>query len=155
MDLDKEYGKALPPSKIKPWEENEEGGVVSNPTTQIFDSSDSSKGGLDLSMDMKMYIWVVDKAGCLRVGEECVVGVDLHSGQEKKLGHPTLVKGEPARIAGEITWFENEKKWKVNDISGRYTKNRNRSRAHLDHVVQLFIRAGIQAEIDRVVYSNA
>ena len=45
-----------------------------------------------------------------------------HPASEKKLGHPTLVKGGPARIAGELAIEEisGRFRWMINCSSGRY-----------------------------------
>ncbi|PWE31159.1 hypothetical protein DDZ14_14140 [Maritimibacter sp. 55A14] len=48
----------------------------------------------------------------------------VHPAEEKKLGHPTLLMGGPARTAGELFLDEvdGELLWFVNVSSGRYCR---------------------------------
>lgn len=69
----------------------------------------------NLSLDSK-YIWLIDREGFLCIGEEHKDSVN---------GHPTLTKGKPARIGGELLPKidkEGKRIWKINTRSGRYSK---------------------------------
>lgn len=69
----------------------------------------------DLSEDSK-YIWLIDREGFLCIGEEHKDSVN---------GHPTLTKGKPARIGGELlpkSDEEGKRIWEINTRSGRYSK---------------------------------
>jgi hypothetical protein len=65
----------------------------------------------NLNNNNEQYIWVIDKEGYLSIGVETI-----GSG----IGHPTLTKGMPARIGGELL-YENSK-WIINSESGRFSK---------------------------------
>ncbi|MBF0179198.1 MAG: hypothetical protein HQM03_04115 [Magnetococcales bacterium] len=80
------------------------------------------------------YIWLIDHEGTLVIGQEWPV-----QNSTKKLGHPNLTGGGPARIAGELKWFANPEKFVINNKSGRYTKRiSGRLEAHLKHAAELF-----------------
>jgi hypothetical protein len=73
--------------------------------------------------------------------------VGQHPAIEKKLGHPTLVNGGPARVAGELAIEEISGKfrWVINCSSGRYCSDERRrpSIAHLANIVDLFRGFGV------------
>ncbi|WP_370301650.1 hypothetical protein [Pseudooceanicola sp.] len=48
----------------------------------------------------------------------------VHPAEEKKLGHPTLLAGNMARVAGELFLDEDENElfWFMNVSSGRYCR---------------------------------
>ena len=60
---------------------------------------------------------MINEEGWLILGEEELI----KQGGKKKIGHVTLNKGRPGRVAGELWYYEN--KWMVNSKSGRYSGN--------------------------------
>ena len=91
----------------------------------------------------------MDNKGTLRVGEEVLTGGKLPSGRPEKLGHPTLVGGDAARIGGEVRWVESEKAWKINDASGRYSSQADRSPDMLRNVQKSFSNSGTKVNIQK------
>ncbi|NES97427.1 MAG: hypothetical protein F6K32_19840 [Desertifilum sp. SIO1I2] len=137
--LDEQWGDAREPDGgIKDFEQVN-GTTIKNPELQILEPGQQA---LPLKKGKK-YIWAVDESGNLRIGEEVEVG----PGQ--KLGHPTLVDGGKARVAGEIKFNEVTKQWRINDSSGRYSRGRSpRQRTEiLNNVQQLFRDAGLNVGV--------
>jgi hypothetical protein len=70
-----------------------------------------------------------------------------HPASEKKLGHPTLVDGGKARIAGELAIEEISGRfaWVVNCSSGRYCyeESLRPKIRHVDNVVLRFRQFGV------------
>jgi hypothetical protein len=140
------YGRVELPGSygIKDFEYVSFGVVKGNPTLQI----PSIKNPLVLQKG-KEYIWLMDKSGTLRVGEEVLTGGKLLDGSPAKLGHPTLVGGDAARIGGELRWVESEKSWKINNESGRYTKSQtDRTTDMLRNVQKSFSNNGTKVNIN-------
>jgi hypothetical protein len=123
--------------------------------------------GLTLMRDV-IFIWLIDKDGRIVLAlEELVIdsrplGVPKFQELSKavavlreKLGHPSLVQGEPARIAGEIRYLRatptRTPLWIINNISWRYGLYEDRTEAQLKEVAAEFQRRGItlQAEFER------
>lgn len=103
-------------------------------------------------------LWLIDRDGVLRFAVEEVVKVDnkefvyarttpksypikveIPSGCER-IGHPSLVGGAAARIGGEIRFDirATPPKWIIDNSSGRYGFQSDRTKKHLLEVVQLF-----------------
>jgi hypothetical protein len=69
----------------------------------------------------------------------------------KPLGHPLLVGGGPARIAGEIYVDyddDGQLTWVLNNKSGRYGIHSSRQRDHLENVAAEFRRQRLKVKID-------
>lgn len=82
--------------------------AVINQTPFIYTSKeDGEKHPLE---SLQKYIWVINKDGFLLIGKE-----------EDCKGHPTLLSGGVGRIAGELHFDTDCRKWKVNSKSGRYS----------------------------------
>ncbi|MBF0295163.1 MAG: hypothetical protein HQL96_08220 [Magnetococcales bacterium] len=80
------------------------------------------------------YLWLIDHEGTLVIGQELPI-----RGSKQTLGHPNLTGGGPARIAGELKWFDNPKRFSLNNKSGRYTKRiSGRLTEHIKHASELF-----------------
>ncbi|WP_420599496.1 hypothetical protein [Neptuniibacter sp.] len=86
-----------------------------------------------------MYIWLIDKRGDLHVATE-----------DDGLGHPSIVSGARARIAGELNFVTG--RWVVNNKSGRYTRySPDRKKQHLENAVAMRFEElfdGIAFEVD-------
>jgi hypothetical protein len=92
----------------------------------------------------KSYIWVINEAGDLVLGE------DIRE-EGKSQGHPTLVDGNPARIGGELFYSTKDKCWLVNLKSGTYSShikpNSPLWHGYLNNVLQEnFIGANVKIE---------
>ena len=134
----------------------------------------------NLLMARSTILWIVDLDGSIRFAiEEYVDGDDptniteewyqdipyhKNTGAERyrsllpkssKLGHPSLVGGNAARIAGEIYFFSSPTKenleWRINASSGRYGvwhKSAQRKVEHLRNVQYKFLSHRIGLRID-------
>ncbi|MEM7705745.1 MAG: hypothetical protein AAF358_09355 [Pseudomonadota bacterium] len=79
-----------------------------------------------------VYNWVVDEFGDIYVGSLDVIGEDS-DGTPMELGHPTLINGAPARIAGELRFLDE--RWSLNNNSGRYAMDKeNRGPSEVEAV---------------------
>ncbi len=77
-----------------------------------------------------------------------LTGGKLSDGRPAKLGHPTLVGCDSARIGGELRWVESESAWKINDASGRYTYSQaDRTSDMLRNVQKSFDTNGTKVDI--------
>jgi len=112
----------------------------------------------------KTYIWAIDPAGELKLAlEELAVQEPeskyqgyprrrgyRHPAEERKLGHPTLLGGGPARIAGELVQDDGTSgpHWVVNANSGRYCKHQSPSERQLGNVAAKFKSFGLDVMVD-------
>lgn len=92
----------------------------------------------------KPYIWVIDEAGDLVLGE------DIHLPGEVK-GHPTLVDGKAARLGGELLFDSIEQTWLANlksrAYSGHISPGSELSRGYLSNVIEAnFIGLEVKAQ---------
>lgn len=110
-NLDILYGALKLPSQIKQYEVKN-GEFVDICICRLFSDKPESLQK-DLPSDLG-YIWVIDKDGFLCIGKENKI---------KKIGHPTLTGGMPARIGGEIIYDKSSKKWNITPFSGRYSND--------------------------------
>lgn len=160
MSLDDRFGVPRPPLKIDDWE------IGRSPKSSTLLSEDMGRrlAVTARQMDCALlhgvarsvtFLWVMDVVGAVRVCveelAETPAGSDLegyprrrgypsHPVFEKKLGHPTLVAGEDARIAGEL--FMDLRSdgfwWYINVKSGRYCRHMPPSGHQLAHILTLF-----------------
>ena len=70
-----------------------------------------------------------------------------------KLGHPALVEGKEARIAGEL--YLDEGHWQINNKSGRFGFLSDRSIFHLENVAAMFNQYGLEVGIDFIPPSGS
>lgn len=144
---DAAYGALRGPSSIQPWEN---GNVPASKVALSIEIGKQLQSYRDLSgSDLFgsaaicfQFIWAMD-ANCQiyvafeelwsqpassgeenRTGHPRRRGFPAHPAEEKKLGHPTLLEGGPARAAGELFLDEDGSKlqWYVNVASGRYCR---------------------------------
>jgi len=77
-------------------------------------------------------------------------GIPLN-GNVKPLGHPLLVGGSSARIAGELYLDLKDGSdlvWVLNNRSGRYGMHKSRKLEHLENVAELLRRYGLEVETE-------
>jgi len=145
--LDERYGVCREPSEIRPWEEGVKPRSLVMLTKEVGTSlrtyRDLAQGELFWNMSQcSTFIWAMDELGQVFLAFEEVIpdgdididglkeghprrrGFPAHPAQEKKLGHPTLLGGGQARVAGELLLDVAEEKlhWFVNCASGRYCR---------------------------------
>lgn len=107
--LDDSFGVIKTPRYIKKAEKDRGEVLKQSDAVCLSDCPDDFKLLID-----KKYIWLVDQFGRLMMGVES----ELRPGAD---GHPTLVQGEPARVAGELNFNTHENCWEINSKSGRYS----------------------------------
>lgn len=128
--------------------------------------SDVSAGwrvGRTLCFDV-LIIWAVDESGEIVFAVEETIEAGAPTGRAKhqraeatqrldKLGHPALVGGGNARIAGEIRLQEaadGRIYWEINNRSGRYGLEKSRKIEHLSNVKDQFAKFDLTLEPDFV-----
>ncbi|MBF0146671.1 MAG: hypothetical protein HQL84_11410 [Magnetococcales bacterium] len=142
--LSEKFGHLHLPSHLKAWEQDANGLCKSfndderlifhdtnakdwtEPGKMLFKWLTDGKGSAT-------FIWLIDGHGRLIIGKERPVD---QQHPNDMLGHPALVAGGRARIAGELKWDEQTNSFQVNNRSGRYTKKSvDREESHLNTVV--------------------
>lgn len=135
--LDELYGDLAFPTSINPWEVRADKEFNKSDETYIIYFNDRSSLEFSLANFEKnrTYNWLVDEFGNLHIGRLDIVG-------PMELGHPTLINGEQARIAGELKYSGGC--WIISNQSGRYSVDKdNRIKAHIDAVVQFMMQRGL------------
>lgn len=159
VSLDERFGVPRPPLKVDDWE------IGRSPKSNTTLSEDIAQrlSAIAQQMDCTLlhgfarsvtFLWVMEVVGTLRVCVEELAetpsGLDLegyprrrgypsHPVREKKLGHPTLVAGDDARIAGELFDLRSDGlRWYINVKSGRYCKKRPPSGHQIAQILALF-----------------
>ncbi len=93
------------------------------------------------------YIWVVDAAGNLVLGEDIDSGISSADERDKQ-GHPTLIDGRSARLGGELFWKKGEDGkrgfWEVNLFSATYSNHLEKpselANQYLDNVISYLLK---------------
>ena len=106
-------------------------------------------------------IWLVDQEGTIWFAVEELVldGASAEVAKHQtvqltrraaKLGHPSLVGGESARIGGEIYFDDSlaSPTWIINNRSGRYGLHPTRTRLQLENVADVFVGHKIILVVD-------
>ena len=169
-ELDKKFGSLQWPyfvphpsslvpatTSIKSWEFDDDGKpLILGDRIFVPDEKDHFPNLADL-LDLealkrgeKKYAWTISKSGRLIIAEEKKMDND----PLKTLGHPTLVGGGRARIAGELRWNppnpknpSSEGVFYIVGISGRYSFYRDRKQEQLLGAAELFRQAGLAIKI--------
>ena len=150
QSLDTLYGPLLGPMEnaslgipaIKPHEQD--GEHIRPPKSR----HDVTARGLPSLDETVTYIWVIDRSGHLIIAvEENLQGSPRH-GTENALGHPCLVNGQPARMAGELKHDAGD--WYIDGKSGRYGSPHRQPDASrlLANCAALFRRLGLEVKYD-------
>lgn len=175
QDFDSLYGKAMPPvsvglsgAAVYAWETDnlpKSLTVLTEKNANFFKQLlDSVVNGFRINETAYRgvrILWLVKEDGAIVFAIEELVNEQLQASgipshlliradpaYGKKLGHPSLVHGGSARIAGEIYYSSERLKWFINGSSGRYSLTQGRSEENLSNVAELFKKFGIEFEID-------
>ncbi|GAB4149488.1 MAG: hypothetical protein Tsb0016_20900 [Sphingomonadales bacterium] len=98
--------------------------------------SDVTASGLPVLDRDATYIWIIDQNGSLIIAVEENLQGAARIGAENALGHPTLVDGQAARMAGESKYDTDG--WYIDGKSGRYgTPHRPNARQLLANCANL------------------
>lgn len=168
-ELDDRFGPVITPQNgLKSWERSEQ--LLCYDLNQASAKQLSGllytakEGGMLLNVAIAVtVIWAVTRDGDMVFAlEETIVeggtsrgprmrGIPLN-GNVKPLGHPLLVNGAGARIAGELyldhTNGEGDLIWVLNNRSGRYGMHKSRTREHLQNAAELLRRYGLDVQTD-------
>jgi len=108
--LDEQYGEVRIPRYFKDDE-------IRHDSLYFTDSRFSLYEETQIKLDESVqYLWLINEEGWLIIGEEKLI-----KGTGSKIGHVTLNKGRPGRIAGELKY--QDECWIINGKSGRYSGN--------------------------------
>lgn len=158
------YGALRDPSSVAPWETKrsprslcELGKNSIEPARFLGSFLDACNNSLfEANGRCITLIWAMRKTGDVKLAIEEIAelpdGNELsghprrrnyprHPAEEKKLGHPCLLLGEAARIAGELFLDRDESgdlKWYVNTNSGRFCRESPPTKTQERNVVELF-----------------
>lgn len=167
-NLDQRYGPVRLPEKVDEWERDRKPASLSDlraAARSLLDIENLANSFLmRQSLRAQNFLWVMDADGfvLIAVEELAITYPDVpysgyprrrgyrHPHEEKKLGHPTLVAGGPARIAGELALDTDGAglRWILNANSGRYCRQMPPDSAHLACVAALFKAHGVTVNID-------
>jgi hypothetical protein len=159
--MDADFGVPRGPDSIYPWEANRLprslSKLCSNLGKKLLQSVDLANVELfRFSSRAITYIWAMDALGEIFIAVEELAelpdGRNLtghprrrdypqHPAEEKKLGHPTLLAGGHARMAGELFMdsdIDGVMKWYINDNSGRYCKRVPPTKSNKDNILNKF-----------------
>jgi hypothetical protein len=172
--IEEKFGELMEASKpwaagnpIDEWEANHYPDSLTKLTTQssihLVKLMESISQGFELNTfvysDVRI-IWLVDVYGDIIFSiEESIDGegnplrFPFHKqaqrfGIIRKLGHPSLVGGRMARIAGEIYYDYGAAKWVINSSSGRYSSARKLTKLYVMNVAEVFEKFGVSLFVD-------
>lgn len=109
---------------------------LTSPAMKEYFDLDAMKSG------EKSYMWAVSKLGRLIIGEEIPAEFDPKKNKRPKAGHPVLVAGGTARMAGELR-FSEEKGLNIINKSGRYARFGDRPESGLKEVQEMLAKCGL------------
>lgn len=171
-DLDKDFGPARSPERIDRWEQDSEPESLSTLDADLAERlvrlEQIAQCNLLRHAELaKNYIWAMAPDGSIRIAvEELAIEPrpevstgyprrkgPVHPSEEKKLGHPTLLGGGLARIAGELAFdeFDGVLKWVFNVNSGRYCKQLPPSPDQVERAATIFRNHGLDIVIDDII----
>ena len=127
-NADSLFGPARAPTYLKEWELG-----VSNPTLQ--------RGTFSTNQG-EAYIWAIDETGVAVLGQEVLA--PNAPGRYMTLGHPTLVNGGSARLAGELV--PNGSGWILNTQSGRYMQGASVGRDMIENAADRLRQGGLRID---------
>jgi len=158
-DLDGRFGHAIPPKRLDPVEAAVQPlslqrltGKTAKLLKRLMLVSEQGLGVARFAYAAVPILWVIDSSGDLWFALEEIIQAEdgkfvfprirdtpMDPGHQR-LGHPSLVRGANARIAGEI-FFDIRAEfpaWVITNGSGRYGLREGRSPAQLSNVSQKF-----------------
>ncbi|MER9628345.1 MULTISPECIES: hypothetical protein [unclassified Mesorhizobium] len=168
-DLDAEFGELREPERIMSWEKERSPNSLCTVDVGLLAALSSLRDCaqsplLKSAAQTQNYLWVMDANGDIKIAVEEIAVLDgkpdirgyprrrgyKHPSEDQKLGHPTLLDGGKARIAGELALDLHDDKllWILNANSGRYCKQKPPSKSQVDAAAYLIQGMGLDIEID-------
>ena len=169
QNLDIEFGELRAPEKIMAWEKGRRPNslctVDANLLMTLSALRDCAQSQLLKSAaQTQNYLWIMDDNGDIKIAIEEIAILDgkpdtrgfprrrgyKHPSEDQKLGHPTLLDGGDARIAGELALDldGNRLLWVLNANSGRYCKQKPPSKRQVDATAKLIRDMGLDIQVD-------
>ena len=146
--LDGQFGPAIAPRYFRDGELTASGAIRPNAAAAEV------RPGTPLRLEPDLwYNWLINDEGRLVFGPEQFIfengrPVVDSSGMPLRMGHPAMINGGRARIAGELRHIDG-RGWVLNNISGRYSMGRPElNRQHLANVAAIFEQAGVRVQLD-------
>jgi hypothetical protein len=167
--LDEQFGELRPPERIMHWEKGRrpnslctvDVNIVAT-LTKLRECAQSQL--LRSAAQTQNYLWIMDASGSIKIAIEELALLDgkpdtrgfprrrgyKHPSEDKKLGHPTLLDGGSARIAGELVLDLHEGKlhWVFNAASGRYCREKPPTQRQVDAAANLVRGMGLEVTVD-------
>ncbi|MCY0149774.1 hypothetical protein OEG84_19195 [Hoeflea sp. G2-23] len=168
-DLDETFGVLRGAERIEEWENGRSPLSLSSLDTELAQrlaelSRIVQSNLLKPAARTQSYIWAVTEDGSIKISvEELSIRQPeatfsgyprrrgyKHPSEDKKLGHPTLLDGQKARIAGELAFDEKEGglHWVLNASSGRYCRHMPPSEKQIQNVAARFLELGVDVSVD-------
>lgn len=163
------YGAIREPYKIDPWEVNKRPLSISSLTGDLGEVLSNyckacKEDILKHAAQAITFLWVMKADGQVTMAVEELADMPdgterrgfprrrnypNHPAEEKKLGHPCLVDGCGARVAGEFFLDEvgGNLTWYVNVSSGRYCRFNPPNQSQAQNVLQMF-RSLVSVEVE-------
>lgn len=163
------FGSLRLPEKVDEWEKDRTPESLTTFDSELADKlvalEELTKCKLfRASARAQNFIWAMDDAGEIKIAvEELALTMPeasfpgyprrrgyRHPSEDKKLGHPTLLNGGHARIAGELAFDEDGPilVWVLNANSGRYCRQKPPTLAQLESIADLFRSHGVKVIVD-------
>jgi hypothetical protein len=169
MTLDEQFGELRSPERIMAWEKGRRPNSLCtvdidtvSTLNKLRDCAQSQL--LRSAAQTQNYLWIMDAGGTVKIAIEELALLDgkpdtrgfprrrgyKHPSEDKKLGHPTLLDGDRARIAGELVLdvFDGELHWVFNAASGRYCREKPPTQRQIDAVADLIRKKGLEVRVD-------
>lgn len=172
-DLDTDYGVPRSPKRVDDWEENQvplSRCIFDARVAEVLRDLERAVQGdlLRPAAQSKNFIWAMNEGGDVVIAVEEIAssayegrsvakgyprrkGLE-HPVEQRKLGHPTLLDGRNARIAGELTFDMDSSGtklvWMLNANSGRYCAEIPPTSVQIENIARLFVNHGLTVTVD-------
>lgn len=174
IDLDAEFGVPRSPKRIDDWEQAQvplSRCILDDGVAGVLSGLEKAVQGdlLRPAAQAKNFIWAMDEDGEVIIAVEEIAptayegqravpkgyprrkGLE-HPVEKRKLGHPTLLGGGDARIAGELAFDMDSSGtrlvWMLNANSGRYCAETPPTTEQIDNIARLFVKRGLTVTVD-------
>lgn len=173
LDLDTDYGVPRSPKRVDDWEEDQvpmSRCVFGDEVAEALRDLERAVQGelLKPAAQSKNFIWAMNGNGDVVIAVEEIAptaydgrsvprgyprrkGLE-HPVEKRKLGHPTLLDGGEARIAGELAFdldpSGTKLVWMLNANSGRYCAEKPPTAVQIDNIARLFVNRGLTVTVD-------
>jgi hypothetical protein len=166
-DMDIRYGVLRLPERIMSWEREPNSlcllnAEIAERLSRLEECVQTAL--LRFAATTQNFLWAMDAAGNVLLAVEEVAEFDgtpntrgyprrrglHHPAEDRKLGHPTLMKGGEVRISGELALDESgeDVRWVLNANSGRYCRLLPPRKEQVDAIAERFGETGLDVTVD-------